>query len=419
MRVQGRPAAWSAVVALVVLAGGAAVTSALTAPAHPSAAPRAAPTTLPTAVFSSPPTRPATTLPVPTGCQGLNVPNPSPHPTTTPTPLVSGPWAEKLVSPASGNYSVVLGDSAAFFLTPGQVGPNRLQMVDLHTGAVTNGPVFAASSLAVADGYLWLFRVGPTTAPSQTASLCQVNPQTLQLVHQLSVPWPQPPQPSDALFTPVVNGGPGGSIWVGIRGSLMRVDVVTGAVLFTTTVPSGSVSYFAVDPTNLYLYATLRYGDFASAQVDEFDAVSGRLLASTPPTSPVNRSAGDVRLTATPTTLWVTFRTGMDGATIVLRQSGLTMVTPPGQGLPTVDNIFGWPMSESVFYGDGTIWVANVAGYVACLDPETGAVRASEQIPHGSLSVDDLLAVDPSVGRLYGDADNGIVAVTPPSTCWG
>ena len=65
MRVRGRPVAWSAVGALVVLAGGAAVTSALTAPTHPSAAPRTGTTTLPTAVFTSPPLPTPTTLPVP------------------------------------------------------------------------------------------------------------------------------------------------------------------------------------------------------------------------------------------------------------------------------------------------------------------------------------------------------------------
>jgi hypothetical protein len=145
-------------------------------------------------------------------------------------------------------------------------------------------------------------------------------------------------------------------MWVGIRGSFMRVEVASGAVLVSTSVPSGSVSYLALDPTNRHLYATLSNGDFGIAQVDEFDAVSGRFLARTPPTSPVAYSPGDVRLTATPATVWVTFRTGMDGATIVLRQSDLSMITPPGEGTPTLDHIFGWPMSESVLYGDGTIW---------------------------------------------------------------
>ena len=178
----------------------------------------------------------------------------------------------------------------------------------------------------------------------------------------------------------------------------MRVDGTTGRVLASASVAGGSLGSITVDPSsNDYLYVASTSGEFDKTQIVEFDAASGRRLASTSATSPVSDAVG-AQLTAVSGTLWVTFRTGMNGQTVVLRQRDLAEVIPPGQGSPAVDDIYLWPMGESVLYGDGTIWVDNVGGYWACLDPHTGAVKASEHVPTGSPFA-ELLAVDSSGGR--------------------
>lgn len=118
----------------------------------------------------------------------------------------------------------------------------------------------------------------------------------------------------------------------------------------------------------------------------EYDARSGRRLA-TASSGLITYSVAAAALTAVPGGVWASFRTGMMGLTIHLRQQDLAPVAPPGPGIEwqPATGVFHWPMYATTAYGGGALWLANQVGIVACLDPQTGEVRASERVRQSQL----------------------------------
>ena len=70
----------------------------------------------------------------------------------------------------------------------------------------------------------------------------------------------------------------------------------------------------------------------------------------------------------------MSFRTGMLGETILLRQSDLAVVGPANSllnGNAQPDGVFHWIMDASTVYGDGTLFLVNENGVMACIDRAT------------------------------------------------
>jgi hypothetical protein len=157
-------------------------------------------------------------------------------------------------------------------------------------------------------------------------------------------------------------------------------------------------------------------------QVDEFSAQTGHVLMATDATSPITESVAGGNLVALPAGVADSFRTGMAGATMFLRQNDLSQMTPLGVD-PRDDgftkppgDVFAWMMDASTLYADNTLWIANENGVLACVDPTSGAVRDSEQ---GSPSwPGQLVAIDLRGRRVLLVINNLLVAVTPPASCW-
>lgn len=152
----------------------------------------------------------------------------------------------------------------------------------------------------------------------------------------------------------------------------------------------------------------------------EYDARTGRLLARSSARLLTGSVAG-AALTAVAGGVWAAFRTGMLGLTIHLRQPDLAMVAPPGASVASLpaNGLFHWPMSATTIYGGGALWLATESGIVACLDPASGKVRASERLPPAQF-LDPLLAADPGSQQLF--ALEGprvrLVSLLPPKRCW-
>jgi len=152
----------------------------------------------------------------------------------------------------------------------------------------------------------------------------------------------------------------------------------------------------------------------------EYDARSGYRLAAAA-SGPLRYSVAGAALTAVPEGVWASFRTGMLGLTVHLGRAGLRMIAPPGPDIARrpADGLFHWPMYEVTGYGGGALWLANQLGIVACLDPRTGAVRASERTAGPSASPSFLLpAVDPVRRVIYTHDQRGLIQITPPRRCW-
>ena len=288
--------------------------------------------------------------------------------------------------------------NAAYETAGAEDGPFRLERVDLATGAVRRGPAFPVDGLLPAAGYVWIY--GRQFYPRGLARLVlyQVSPSTLARVRS----WLVAPRSAAGL---TVTAGPGRSVWAGYQGTLLRLDARSGATAATIKLPAGrGVVGASVDPAGRYLYVSAWSG--SNGWVSEYAASTGHLLATA-----ALSSAGPSALTAVPGGVWASFRTGMNGRTVLLRQRGLREVTPSA-------SIFTWPMDATTVYGGGRLWLAEELGAAGCIAPGTGQVVDQGRVPLLDFTP-WLLAVNARRRLLYAQDGRAIIAITPPRACWG
>jgi len=406
---------------------GAAACLALTACTHagqavrqPPAAtgPRAAPATT---------TSPATTTPN-AGVASYGCDRNTSGPTLPGTPITTIPfasWPEVTVVAGMCPQVLDLAAGAGFALVsppPTSEGPWVLQRIDLARATTESGPTFPVGALAVAAGYLWISCGRSSGDDAVGPLLCQVDLRTLAVVRQIQLPPPGLPAWGMDIL---VAAGPDDTVWVGYGRTLVHIAVTDGAVSSTLSIASGTVASLSVDAAAQYLYVALAYPTVAGKAVDasvlEYDARTGQALAGTSSDSNVTDAVAGGVLTAVPGGVWDSFRTGMAGATILLRQSDLALAGPPSSELgdPQPDGVFVWIMGASTIYGDGALLLVNQNGIMACADPRTGVIRVQEHLVDARGADVELLAVDATSGRVLVSDGNGVQAITPPAACWG
>lgn len=327
-------------------------------------------------------------------------------------------WPQRLVAPEIVNVAAHTVSAGALYqlvsktLTPIR-GPYVLERRELRSGVVRKGPTFSVGNIVMASGYLWV-----SGASASRPRLFQVDPKSLEIVRSISLPKAPTPYPWVAVIA-----GPDQSLWVGTSTTLRRVDVATGRLLNTVSAPPRlAVALLDVDPSRAHLYVSMSHvvkGGLDGGVVVEYDARSGREIAEADRGLIAYASAGP-GLTAVPGGVWASFRTGMLGLTIHLRQGDLAEVAPPSKKVAQApaNSLFHWPMSASTIYAGGSLWIANEAGFIACLDPQTAKVRASERLP--PMQAPTFIGADAGSRRLFivGDTGRGVVEVTPPRRCW-
>jgi hypothetical protein len=289
-------------------------------------------------------------------------------------------------------------------------GPFRLERISLATRAVRRGPAFPVSDVAVAAGYLWVSGDTGSGSSAFRPVLYQVNPATLAVLRS----WRLTTRPTSDFAEITVAAGPAGTAWVGFLRTLWRLNPGTGTVLRRVRLAAGlSAVDIAVDPAARHLYVAARENKTGGVLPLEYTAGSGRLIARSARTA-LRFSAGGAQLTAVPSGVWASFRTGMLGQTVLLRQGGLRTVRLPSAGR----GLYGWAMNASTVYGGGSLWLnSGVQGRIACVGPGTGRIRAS-----GTLKALDngigLLAVSPSARKVFALGGSGLLAITAPGSCW-
>jgi hypothetical protein len=315
--------------------------------------------------------------------------------------------ADQVVDPAAGAIFLLASKTN----TPVR-GPWVLCRLSLTTGAVHLGPTFLVGGLTMASGYLWAYS---TSGARAQPVVSQVNPATLQRVRAIRLP----SVPANFGGVPVaVTAGPAGSIWIGSNRTLLRVNASTGTTLSTVTLPPGLTGGDAVvNPagTTLYVSAT---SNTAGGMIFEYNARTGRKLAAASG-GIIRYALAGAHLTAVPGGVWASYRTGMMGLTIHLGAHGLPMITPPGSHIvrtpPT--GIFHWPMYATTSFGGGALWLTNETAIMACLDPRTGEIRASEHLPLSQL-ISAFDAIDPVARTLFAFHYSDLIQITPPRRCW-
>jgi hypothetical protein len=294
-------------------------------------------------------------------------------------------------------------------------GPYTLQATDLRTGVVRRGESYPLTGLSLVSGYLWVHGWPSAGTPPV---LLQVGVGTLRTVRSVSL--------SRVSWASGVAPGPAGSVWVGAYRTLLRMSVSTGAVLARAVLPAGlGLSDMAADPDGAYLYVSAAHVVAGPAMYGavllEYSARTGHLLAETDRT-PISYSVAGAELTAVPGGVWVSFRTGSLGRSVLLSERSLaTIIAPGSDGSP--GSVYYWPMSSSSVYGAGALWVTTQTGLVACVNPATGQVRASELVTSQAAQLSGLLAADGAARQVFGlvanDGYGGLVSLSPPRSCWG
>jgi hypothetical protein len=158
-----------------------------------------------------------------------------------------------------------------------------------------------------------------------------------------------------------------------------------------------------------------------------FSAGTGGLLAQTGRT-PLTWSAGGAQLAAVPAGVWVSFRTGMLGQSVLLSARSLSMINdaPAGSAADSPvtgsGTVYSWAMGSVAAYGGGALWVATSGGLVACVNPLTGTVRSQGVMTSRPGLVVAALAADPAAREVAavvsGGGYTGVVAISPPRACW-
>jgi len=188
----------------------------------------------------------------------------------------------------------------------------------------------------------------------------------------------------------------------------------------TATLPPGTVAYdLGFYPYGIYLYvaaAQVVGGGPGGNLVLEFDAIGGGQPIATADHGPVTESVAGSAVTAVPDGVWDSFRTGMLGLTLHLRQADLALTVPTAAQSPAT-GLFHWAMYATTVFGGGSLWLTNQSGQLACLDPGNGRIRAIERLSQSKL-VYQLFAADPARHLLFGANSKGLVAISPPAACW-
>jgi outer membrane protein assembly factor BamB len=314
------------------------------------------------------------------------------------------------LSPGTINVAVSPRGSAAYEMVVRSAtrrGPFQLRRLGLAGQPGAKGPHFPVSDIRVTAGYVWVSGAVLLSGSSFRLVLYQVDPATLRVLRS----WRLTGKRSTGLQVVPVAQGPAGTVWAGFEQKLWRLNTRTGAVVRRVRLPSGlSVSDVAVDRARRHLYvsATPRLG---GAVLREYSAGSGRLLA-TASGAPLKFSASGAALTAVPGGVWVSYRTGMGGQTVLLRQRGLRVAAlTGGRGL------FNWFMLGSTRYGGGAVWLGVNSGAIGCIAPTTGRVRARARL--GSMVGEgSLLGVSAARREVYALGQSTILAITAPSRCW-
>ncbi len=278
---------------------------------------------------------------------------------------------------------------------PMTITPTRYDLTNhaLDIGTNISGLV-GGPALTVTGGWVWVvFGQGLHTVAEQ------LDPGNLALhaTHTLdeSEPTPNPPSP---LLTATV----GGPLFVAAGVDLWALDPTSGATEYHLTT-TGRIAWMSTDPAGEFLYVVSSLSNQGGEVVSQYDTGTGKLLQSTDESSAV----GPGTAAATSGGVWLSFRSGMAGAAFELSSSQLHLISPVSQSCATFDQIMGGWSGVS----EGVLWLTSGLGFT-CADPKGGAVRASEptHVANPIASGHVVYAEEPA---------GGIVAISPPSACWG
>lgn len=306
-------------------------------------------------------------------------------------------------------YAYAIEAAPASPIAPG----GQLVRLDLSSGRVSGGPrVPSASALAVIGQRMAV--LVPAGGHYELRLVVGVGAK-VKLSAGVELDWTGwAPQLIDSPLA-LVRGG----IWLASAHGAELFSVTTGKVLaalgFRAEVsdlsesPAGDFVYVALDELERHPL------DKVSTMVDEFDAITGRLLAH----HGIDFGVGPAVLTPVPGGVWVAYRTGMAGSAVLFRSQGLEQApypAPPRPFAPVPQYGSGQIMGYWAAYLGSDLWVQSYGG-VSCVVPATGEQLAGVAFSPKSAVAEywDLFATWGSL--VYGDTPQGIIAIRAAAAC--
>jgi len=298
---------------------------------------------------------------------------------------------------------------AAFVLSANAPGlAYRLIRLPLSGGPGLAGAVVPVNGIGLGAGSVWVFGARPAAHSAFKLVLYQISQTTLAVRRS----WTLSPAERRSGFVGFAAGGHG-TVWVGFLRTVLRINASSGAIVSRIQIPRGlTVSDVAADPTGRHLYVAAN-SPLGETTVVEYSAATLRKLASNA-SGDLRFSVGGATATAVPGGVWVSFRTGSMGETVLLRQQGLRFVKLPGSGHP--GSLFSWTMFASTEFAGNALFLARQDGIVACMSPSTGQVRARGHVSK-LIGAGNLLGATQSGRVLYGLSQTSVVAIRPPAAC--
>ncbi len=296
-----------------------------------------------------------------------------------------------------------------FALTAGAHGSFALRRTSLTGGKVKLGPSFPVSLITLADGSVWVYGTRLIGSTAERQKLYQVNPRTLAIVRSWTL------GPSLVKFGAVaVAPGAHRTVWVAFGRTVRHLNPLTGAAIGAIRVPAGLIAgAVAQSPSGRDLYVGTSDQIGSRSPVFEYSVATGRKLAAN--TRTVTAVAvGGGSLTAVPGGVWDSFRTGMAGLTVLLRQRDLHAVRLPGTG--SRHSLFSWQMGAGTTYAAPSVYLIQLFGVAGCMNPRTGHIRARGTIA-GHAEVEQILASARGGRVIYAASSKGVLAIRPPAAC--
>ncbi len=346
------------------------------------------------------------------------------------------PWPYKAIATVPVGWTGALPEGTSTAVgtlpdAPPASSSEHLEALDLVTGTTTEGPAVTQGSVLLTYGP-HLYLLGPTRVTAEGAQgpyflwhvLVRGGSVSLGAVVAVAEPCSYCDTPSGA-FQP--SGPHAGDLWVLSRDSVQLVQPATGRVLVHTKLAVTDLpSHLAVEPDGRYVdvSAWSSATKLGEAIVMELSTSSGAILKS------VNAPSADAGplLTAVRGGVWISYRSGMAGASDRLEEGSLALTPSPYRTGPMVTK--GTGMFAPPAPGVGTMGGARAASFgnvvvltdvegASCIGATSAAVLASAQFPLGRSWAPFAARGHTLYGVGYGPSgqDNQLVAVNLPAPC--
>jgi len=269
--------------------------------------------------------------------------------------------------------------------------------LDRASGTVLKaGPFPGALRLAFGAGSVWIGGgnyAGATPDPG-AIGIVRLDPTTLQVMTKAALPAEARQR---ALVAALVASSD--HVWLAYGAHIYLLDSKTATVRKKQSL-NGFAASVAYDSRAGRLYVGTDAADTQTqAMISEWDPATLHEVASA---VTGGTSLGGPEVAAAGTDVWVAFATGMLGQVEHRRAADLTVVKAATGH---------YTNSVRVFLANRFVWTTDaMAGRLACLDPQTGAVLASTALDLGGVVAGD------SSGLFVGDI-NGVDALVPDPAC--